>query len=105
MIEGVPLSLGGKIYIVAALSLGQIRKHETDLELINQFDKKEPFGEKRLQAITRVVHAALSRNYPDVKLEQVDDLLDLNNMKHVVDSILGLSGLTRVTEESPPGED
>ena len=46
------------------------------------------FGE-----MVTVVHAALTRNYPDLAVEQVWDGLDLRNIRAAMDAVAGASGL------------
>jgi len=91
MIDGVSISLGGTEYVVPALSFKQLRNLQPKLATLGTV-KGIP-SEAQLDAVAEVVHAALSRNYPDLTLDQVGDMLDLTNMKHIVPAIMGISGL------------
>lgn len=91
-IAGAPVSMGGEDWIVPALSFRQLR------------ELKEPLG--RLASgidlnvsqddVVVVVHAALSRNYPDLTCERVEsELLDLSNMKEAIEAVMGQSGMVK----------
>ncbi len=83
-------------YVVPPLTLRQIQAMEDDINALGSGTIAE-----QAPRITRVVHAALSRNY-DLTYDQVADLLDLTNMSAVVNAIMGVSGLKK--EESPAAE-
>lgn len=106
MIPGIKVPLGGEDYILPALSLRGVRDCEEDLDFIQQKvdDSGGAFSEERFAAICRVVHTALIRNYPKVKLDEMRDLVDLNSLPILIDAVLGLSGLEKVMGESAPGE-
>ncbi len=56
-------------------------------------------GEAEIGTLVELVTAALSRNYPDMTPDQVENLLDLSNASKVLSAILTGSGL------KPTGED
>lgn len=108
MIEGVKLRLSGRDFIVPALNFRQLKERKADIDKMSdpELAAKDGFGAERIDAIKRVLHAALSRNYPELEIEELDGLLDLNNSGRACDAVLGVSGLQRVEseEESPSGE-
>jgi hypothetical protein len=88
-VEGESIRMGGDTYVVPALSLGQMKKLREEIETL----RKKDADENELQgAATKVIHAALSRNYPDLILEQVESLVDLRNLPQVLGAIMGQSG-------------
>jgi hypothetical protein len=72
-------------------------------------------GEEEIGFLVEVVTAALSRNYPDILPEAVEDMLDMSNASAVLMTVLTGSGLKqgeaeavanptgpRSTDSSPP---
>ena len=98
MIEGVDINLGGIVYTVPPLSFKQLRILQPKLDILQQIGNMP--SDDQLAVVSEIVHMALSRNYPDITLDQVNENLDLGNMKKVLPAILGVSGLvTTVGEE------
>lgn len=99
MIEGVKLNLGGRDLIVPALSFKQLRQLLPKVQHLGDGAvTAENMGE-----IALVVHAALSRNYQDLTIDDVEDMLDMHNAMPAVLAVMGQSGLERVEGEAVPG--
>lgn len=100
--EGTPLNLGGKEYIVPSLSAKQVKKHWPK---VVEMDTTQDFPGK-LDLALPVIHAALSRNYPDVSLSGLEELVDMGNFATIVKAVTGQSGITRkpVGEQEPEAE-
>lgn len=45
--------------------------------------------------VTDTVFASLSRNYPDLKVDELQDMLDVSNMVPAMNAVMGVSGLER----------
>jgi len=91
---GIEKELGGKAYVIPPLSLGQVRR------LQNQLEKwTGAVDDKSVAVCIETVHAALSRNYPDVTVEQVEEWLDLGNMVELMQAVMYVSGMLRKAEE------
>ena len=58
---------------------------------------------EQMQGVCEIVHAALSRNYDDLTIEQVEDIIDLRNAGAVIQAVMGQSGLTQ-SKDAAPGE-
>lgn len=102
-IKGIPLELGGTTYIVPPLSLGAIQNLQGGLASFNG-DPKSP---EQITLIISTAHAALKRNYPDITVEQVGELVGLENMMEVMEAIMDISGLKRKAieaGEAPPAK-
>lgn len=83
---------GGKVLVIPPLSLGDL---EQLLEPINHVMN----GVIDMAAIGTVIdatHAALRRNYPDMERAEVGSLIDLSNMRDVVQAIMNASGMEPV---------
>jgi hypothetical protein len=99
--EGEPFKLGGKWYIIPSLSTKRARQLWPKIRGLNQGITEETLPEKHHDAV-EVIHAAISRNYPDVTFDEIDELVDMNNMKSLLLIVSGQSGLS-VPGRAPAG--
>ena len=97
LIPGKKVNLGGKEWVIPPLSLGQLRNGV--LERIKQSDElirgADGDASKFYEALlirAEVMHKALERNYPDLTVEKVIDMLDLQNWPEVWNLTMGGSG-------------
>lgn len=91
IIDGVKIKMGGKEYEVPALSFGQLRRLMPKIASLSAIGAD--IQPEQMDAITEIVHAALSRNYPDITREAVEDMIDLRNAGAVISAVMGQSGL------------
>jgi hypothetical protein len=98
-VEGVALVLGGVELLVPALSLGAFKRLGPKLAALETTSDRVA----QLSVMVEAVHAALRRNYPDMTLDQVDDMIDLRNIEAVFQAVLAQSGATpRAPGEGTP---
>src|SRR5208282_49465 len=90
--EGEAVRLGGVEYILPSLSVNQAKKHWEKIRGLNDGVTLDNVMDKHLDAV-KVIHAALSRNYPDMTAEEVGDLVDLNNMRKLLMIVAATSGI------------
>lgn len=100
--EGVAVRMGGRDYVVPPLTLGQLRRHEEDLKKVRDITPFSPVAE--VEPAIRVIHAAMTRNYPDLTREALEDLLDMGNVGRVFLAVCAMSGLERAREGAAEGE-
>ena len=91
LIEGIEISMGGRKLVVPPLNLKQIRKYSQVLMELQNLDESNVLA--RAAALGAVIHAAISRNYPEITLAQVEDMLDLSNLLPAVQALMRVSGL------------
>jgi hypothetical protein len=91
MIEGVKTNMGGIEWVVPPLNIRQIRTLGPKLAELGGLSAAATA--EQLDIIVEVVQRALTRNYPDVTIEQVEEMLDLGNANDIILAIMGLSGL------------
>jgi hypothetical protein len=91
LIDGTTVKMGGRDWVVPALSLGQIRRLATKIEGLATISNM--LTGDQVSNVCEIVHAALSRNYPDLTLEQVEDMVDMGNMRQVIQTVMGQAGL------------
>ena len=93
MIDGHPVKMGGKDYTVPALSFKQLRQLQPAIALIGNIGSVPT--DEQMSAVVDIVHAALSRNYPELDKDGVEDQLDLSNIRPVLEAVMGAAGLTK----------
>ena len=94
MIEGIDIRIGGKTLTFPSLSLKQVRVLLPKLQTATA----SSFDAENMDTILEVVHAALTRNYPEMTKEELEDGLDMRNMAQAMKAVMAISGL-----EAKPG--
>lgn len=89
LIPGVPVQIGTKTYVIAPLTFRQLKQLTPQL---NSLPQGRPSAEQ-LEPVMDVIAAALSRNYPELTRDQLEDMIDISNMGAVVLAALNASGL------------
>lgn len=99
LIDGVVIRMGGRDWTVPPLTFKQLRRLQPQLERLARIGAAAT--PEQIASVSDIVQTALSRNYPDVTVEDVEDMLDLGNAARVIGAILTGSGLT--SGEARPG--
>ena len=86
MFEGVKKTIGGEDYIIPALSLRQVKELKGTIQNLKLDD---------YDGMAKIIHAAMSRNYPTITLEKVTDILDMNNILEFTEAVCNFSGLKK----------
>ena len=97
LIKGVTLNLGGEDYVMPALNLEQCEEFAEDLD---NLATTLPVKEQRV-IVVKLALAALQRNYPEMTLTKVKQLIDLGNYLEVHGAILGINGFVPAGEPKP----
>lgn len=98
--EGEVVKLGGKEYVVPSLSLGQTKKLWPEFLNLNKTGVSIESFTSHLDTMLAIIHAAISRNYPDLTLEAVADLVSVKNAGELMVVVAKQSGFN----ERKPGE-
>ena len=89
LIPGVTLTLGGRDFVVPPLSMKAMR------ELGPRWPEIKDIGEvptaPQIDLVMSVLHTALMRNYPDLTMEDLDELIDLANLPKALMAAFGAS--------------
>lgn len=93
IIDGVKIKMAGTDYIVPPLSFKHLRKLQPKLTLLGNIIGVP--SDEQMEAVTELVHAALSRNYPEMTPDSVEELIDLSNLSTIMNAIMGVSGLVQ----------
>lgn len=113
--KGTPLDLGDRTVIVPGLSLRQLRDNSKLVQECLDIEKKHGTApppevlHEMVEPVAKLIHLALTRNYPNLALAEVEDSIDLTNMESFVNAVMGQSGMQLVrevpkAEGSRPGE-
>jgi hypothetical protein len=102
LIAGVELRLGKKSYTVPPLNLKGLEQHEAAIERA-QLIKDPTTGEviplkEKYNLICDILLTAIQRNYPEIELEYLKEVVDLGNVNQVFAAVLGQSGFARTGE-------
>jgi hypothetical protein len=92
-IEGLEVAISGRRWIIPPLNLRRVRKLEPLLGRLIAGNSIAELSEDSLSATAEIVHLALTRNYPDLSITDVENLLDLRNFREVLDAVMKQSGL------------
>lgn len=102
---GVAVRIGDLDLTMPSLSVKQAEKYwPTILALDQSGASREELSavmSKKFNDITEMVHAALSRNYPAMSLEELKDTISISQIKSLVMILLGQSGLESAGEPKP----
>ena len=99
LLDGAVVRMGGRDWTVPPLTFRQLRRLQPQLERLARINAAAT--PEQIGAVSEIVQAALSRNYPDITVDEVEDMLDLGNAGRVITAILSGSGL--VPGEAQPG--
>ena len=98
MKEGIEIKIGDDLLIVPALSLKQVRLLRSKIETMTDGS----FDADNMATVVEVVHAALTRNYPAITIDEVEDGLDMRNMAQAMNAVMAISGLEKKPGGQPP---
>lgn len=91
IVDGIKIKMAGKEYVVPPLNFKQLRTLKPKIESLNNLAGVP--DDAQFDAVVEIVHAALSRNYPELSKDDVEGIIDLANLKTVIGAIMGVSGL------------
>jgi hypothetical protein len=77
--------LGGREFTLSSLSLGDLRKLEPALLGV---ERDAAGGLASMLSLVKVIHASISKLHPEITLEDLEQMLDLNNFSEMLDRVL-----------------
>jgi hypothetical protein len=93
---------GEEEYQVPPLAFRTVIDLQDDVESLRDMGPKPTAAQ--MDTVTRIVHAALVRNYPDMTKEAVADMLDVGNFQEVINATLAIGGFKEQAGGPPSGE-
>lgn len=94
--------IGDAEFRIPPLGFMQLADLQDDVEDLRTMGNK-PSREQMLK-VAKIVHAAMSRNYPDLAFEEAADMLDIGNYQTVLIRVLGISGFKQADGGAASGE-
>lgn len=95
-IPGTLVNLGGQNFVMPPLNLDQVQQLEGTMATAKELATIR----EQIDAMLPVLHAALSRNYPDLTIEELRPLVDMGNFAPVSAALYTSSGFVA----TKPGE-
>ena len=99
LLPGIEIDIGEQKWTVPPLTLGRLRRLKPEIDKIAT--SAGIVDGEVIDAVIRIVTAAMQRNYPNLAEELVGEMLDLANAGSVLSAVLTGSGLRR---SDRPGE-
>jgi hypothetical protein len=97
MIDGVQINIGGTDYTVPPLNLKAVKKFSKNFHLLS--DLGNNINAEMMTFIADIIHTALIRNYPDITLDQVEEMVDIKTVGDILEAVLSSSGIERKKKE------
>ncbi len=94
--QGIPFNFDGRVLIIPPLSLGAMEKLQGRLETMGE----RSITPEYISGVIDAAHAALQRNYPEMKREDVAGLIDLENMQEIMACVFDIGGVKRKALEA-----
>lgn len=101
LIEGVAIKIGVKEYIIPALNFKQIRTLMPKIQKLSAVGAT--MSDEQMDDVFTVIQAAVSRNYPEINKDFLEDNIDMNNVRPIINAIMGQSGLVKTSGEAAAG--
>lgn len=96
------VQLGLDLYRIPPLAFASVVELQSDVEgLRDMGDRPTP---QQMSVVARIVHSAMARNYPSLKIDEVLDMLDLGNYQDVLAAVLRVAGYKKDSGDGAPGE-
>lgn len=95
IIAGIEIDLGGEEFVVPPLNFKALRAH---METISGITTGVPLSSEQIDKSVAIILAAMQRNYPDMTEAELEERLDMANIKIILPAILGASGIKRAGE-------
>jgi hypothetical protein len=95
------VQIGLDEYRIPPLGLGDIQELAPEIEKlkgITQLPDKD-----QMDAVFKIVHCALLRNYPDHPMSETRAMVDLGNFQEILGKVMGIAGFMKVSGV-PSGE-
>lgn len=93
-VPGVEMTFEGMSYVVPPMNAAAVEQYRDEVAVLLGGG-----GVPDILMIVKLLHAALSRNYPEVTVDQVKQWVDFGNMVQVLDTVMHVSGLVAAMGE------
>ena len=83
-LEGTPVKVGRKVFIVPPMTIGDYRRTKADRALLADASLSD---EDKIDAGVRVIFLSIKRNYPELELEEIESRVTLGNFARILPQI------------------
>ena len=90
--DGTAIKIGDRTFVVPPLNLARIKRLRPDIEALSSMKLDAMMTDEQIESVVRILHSALSRNYPEITIDEVEDIIDLGNLIPVVQAMMRVSG-------------
>lgn len=90
--EGVTLTIAGRDWIIPALNFAALRSLRPQIEALGSVSLSATLSDEQIDTVILIIHTALKRNYPDITKDAVEEMIDLGNIKRIINAVMGISG-------------
>jgi hypothetical protein len=107
LIDGVKVRMGGEEYILPPINLAALKRLKAQfkcLETLSPTMGPGDWTDEQVDAMITVIHSALSRNYPEITVEQLAEIIDMGSIQKVFPALAGVSGLEQGEAAPQPTE-
>jgi hypothetical protein len=91
------INISGVQFRANAITIGELRKLQPVLDGLG---KSDPF--QSILDLMPLVHASLRKAHPDLKQENLENMITVENFSEVFNAVLEASGLRKSVGEVPP---
>ena len=102
LIDGTTIKIGKKDFVVPALNLKQIRTMLPKIQNMGAVSAGM-VDTNQIDTMFEVILAAITRNYPEIDKEFLEENIDANNAEIIIKAIMGKSGLVKTSGEAAAG--
>jgi hypothetical protein len=104
LVDGIDVKVGREVLTVPALNFKALRRLKPSLDILKGIDRNaSDLTDEQFDAIVHIVHTAIRRNYPNMSIEDLEEGLDMSNLKPVIDAVMANSGM-KPSGEARPGQ-
>ena len=102
--EGKPVEIGGRNFVVPPLTIGQLKRLRPKIEAMASA-KPDASAMDQVDDIIDIIHAAIGRNYPDLTVDELADMIPLPDVQRIVEEVMSASGLEKTSGNGAAGTD
>lgn len=95
LFPGTPIQIGNKTYVMPSLSLNGLIKAKPLFEGLDF----QNIDEVTLTKMAELAHLGFARNYPELTVEVLMDLIDLSNIKEILETVVQVNGLQNTSKD------
>ena len=103
LLEGIKVKLAGRDFTVPSLNMKGIRLLGPKLVALteNLQNGAKVMDPGTIGDMLEIIHAAMVRNYPELTMDELEDMVDLSNLEPLFSAVCGQSNLKQKDADDP----